>query len=406
MKILLVSEDIPSKTLGGLGKHVIALGNALIAAGHEVSLMGCDTPSYILCAEEMGFQGKFIAAFGNPLRGWKESQLGFFNSWKRPYFAKKMAKKIQSYAKSFDVVHYHGHQPMVGRYIAPWVNFVQTRHDQGGDCITNVRFRHGEICVERSPAECAKCIHPSPGLVHTKLSAHAVQRYRDETSAAFELHPVVFVSEFLRKNYALTMPKVLLEKTIVIHNFVNEDLLGESLFTKQTEMNTTTFHIHVAGRLDAGKGISTFLDLIEPRLPSNWRVDVYGDGPLREMIDAKYVDSLVRIHGYCSYPEVVAATRNANVVVVPSMWEEACGTTIIEALRLGKICYALRRGGTSELASYGQSNQLRLFDDLTTLTDALLTANDFTDRTGGESADVRLHVLKLLPVYARNKRSA
>ena len=40
MRILLVSEDIPHATLGGLGKHVVTLGNALIEAGHTVDLMG------------------------------------------------------------------------------------------------------------------------------------------------------------------------------------------------------------------------------------------------------------------------------------------------------------------------------------------------------------------------------
>ena len=39
MRILMVSEDIPAPQVGGLGKHVVTLANALIDAGHQVHLM-------------------------------------------------------------------------------------------------------------------------------------------------------------------------------------------------------------------------------------------------------------------------------------------------------------------------------------------------------------------------------
>ena len=92
MKILLICEDIPARQLGGLGKQVVALGNALLAAGHEVSLMGRTEPGYAECAAEIGFNGPFIAGFENPFKGWKEGPMGLFNPWKRPHFAKRRAR--------------------------------------------------------------------------------------------------------------------------------------------------------------------------------------------------------------------------------------------------------------------------------------------------------------------------
>ena len=44
LKVLLVSEDIPAPTVGGLGKHVVSLAHALMDAGHEVTLMGATFP--------------------------------------------------------------------------------------------------------------------------------------------------------------------------------------------------------------------------------------------------------------------------------------------------------------------------------------------------------------------------
>ena len=40
MRILLVSEDIPYPSMGGLAKHVLTLARALVKAGHEVRYTG------------------------------------------------------------------------------------------------------------------------------------------------------------------------------------------------------------------------------------------------------------------------------------------------------------------------------------------------------------------------------
>jgi glycosyltransferase involved in cell wall biosynthesis len=53
---------------------------------------------------------------------------------------------------------------------------------------------------------------------------------------------------------------------------------------------------------------------------------------------------------------------------VPSVWEEPCGTTILEALALGRPCLALARGGNPELSAYESfPGQLRLADSMTGL---------------------------------------
>lgn len=403
MKILLVSEDIPAKSLGGLGRYVVALGNALIAAGHEVALLGRDTPSYADCAAETGFRGRFIAGFGNPLKGWKEPQLGFFNPWKRPFFAKRLASAIQRHADGFDVVHYHGHQPMVGRYIPASLNFVQSRHDQGGDCITNMRFKNGEICKERSATACAKCIHQSPGGLRTFLSSLAVRLYRQYTSDAYATHPVVFVSEFLRKNYVATQSDADLRKSVVIHNFADEKRLAELRGVRSVEQTSQGTKIHIAGRLDSAKGIAELLDLLIPRLPQGWIVSVCGDGNLRPEIERKH-GCRVLLHGHTSHEETLKQASGADVCVVPSLWEEAFGLVTLEALRLGKICYALSRGGTPELVRYGAEGQLRLFDTLPQLVEGLLSAAPFEQCLGGEMADAEAHVAILSSLYRQRLR--
>jgi len=397
MKILLVSENLPAPAVGGLGMHVVALGNALIAAGHEVALMGKDSPSYESCAAAIGFRGTFIAGFGDPFRGWKERPLGIFNPLKRPYFARRIAQGILRHAFEFDVVHYHGHHPMVGRYLPDSVNFVQTRHDQGSDCVTHVRFRQGKVCTATDPRACAGCAYPAPGPLRTSISAAAVRRYRAESAEAFAKHPVVFVSDFLRNNAARTLGPAAMAKSFVVHNFVSENSLASQ---PQLPVQAST-RIVVAGRLEAAKGILSLLRCLEPVLLPPWTVDVYGDGPDAGVMRQQFGgNTQIGLHGHASHSQVLTAMATARVVVVPSMWEEAFGFVTLEALKLGRPCYALNRGATPDLARYGAPGQLKLFDNLPSLVKQLvIDLPSMVDHAGGVSADTTLRLAEILEIY-------
>lgn len=399
LRILLVSEDIPGTSLGGLARHVVALGNALIDAGHAVTLMGRQPPSAAFTPEPTGFRGPFIAGFSDPFRGWKEQATGAYNPWKRPYFARRIAQAIAAHAAAFDVVHYHGHLPMVGRYVPQGIRFLQTRHDQGSECITHLRFRDGQVCNEIDPRACAGCIHPSPGPLRTAVSAAAVRSYRRETAEAFAEHPVVFVSQFLLDNLRRAVPHGPVPQAHVVHNFVDEAALRQVVSDSAGTGGTGQVVVHMAGRIEPAKGIAACLRLLLPRMPAHWRVQVYGDGPDRAAL-AALGDARLSLHGHQSQATVFAGAAAADVAVVPSVWEEAFGLVTLEALKLGKPCHALRRGGTPELARYGAPGQLRLHDDLSALVSALLSDNGVPAvQTGGESADVQARLPELLALY-------
>lgn len=394
MKILQICEDIPAEQLGGLGKHVVALGNALLAAGHEVTLMGRTEPDYAVCAAEIGFHGSFIAGFENPFKGWKEGPMGLFNPWKRPHFARQIANAITAHAPSFDVLHYHGHHPMVAAYVPPGLPFIQTRHDQGSECITHVRFRQGQVCTATDPRVCAQCAHPQPGPLRTAISASAVRRFRAETAQGYARHPVVFVSDFLRRNFVRAVPGADMSCAHVVHNFVDE----ARLLPRQPAVDGQV-RVHVAGRLDAGKGIVEFTRMLAPRMPAGWSLHVYGDGAGREEFQSLRTPS-IHWHGHTPMDKVLADLTLASVVVVPSLFEEACSTVVLEALRAGQLCYSLARGGTPELARYGAEGQLRLFTDLSPLVEGLLASMEHV-MPGGESAGVTHRMQELLELYRR-----
>jgi len=375
MRILMVSEDLPGDKVGGLGKHVVTLANRLLAEGHDVEILGRNDRGLERCAEQIGFRGLFRPGFDYARPGWKELQLGVFNPLKRPYFARKIATAINAHAPGFDVVHYHGHVPMVGLHVEEGINYIQTRHDQGSECLTHLRFRDEAVCDNLVPGDCSACITKGAGSMRKTVTAIAVNGYRSQTARAFARHKTVFVSDFLRRQFLRAVPDADLSRCRVIHNFVDYPRL---LRAAQAAPEPEPGDIVLVGRVDAGKGFGEFLAAAEGRLPPHARLTIAGDGPQRAALEARYAGPNVRFLGWQDYNGALALTARAHLAVVPSVCEEACSTTVLEALALGRQCVALARGGTPELAAYQQyEGQLQLAS----------TMDELVERVGAQLAE-------------------
>lgn len=396
MKILMVSEDLPGVQLGGLGKHVVTLSHALLEQGHDVAILGRRAGDPLQC----GYRGRFISAIELAHPNWKESQLGCFNPAKRPWFARLLAGAIERHGAGFDVVHYHGHLPLLGACLPANYPFVQTRHDQGSECLVHLRFRDGQVCDRRDARSCAGCIARAPGPLRRAVSALAVDGYRDRTARAFARHKTVFVSDFLRRRFQAARPQADLGRARVIPNVVDMARLRVAAGSMPEPGR-----IVLAGRIDTGKGFGEFLAAACRRLPTGARVTIVGDGPLRAPLAQRYADEQITFAGWRDYHATVALTARAQLCIVPSVCEEACSTTVLEALALGRPCLALARGGTPELLRYQRyPGQLRLARDMRALVDAitplLATPPVNADLAVTFGADVRQVLPRLLDFYA------
>lgn len=364
MRVLLVTEDIPAPQVGGLGKHVVTLGNALIGAGHEVQLLGRSGIDYAAHQADLGFQGDFVGGFNFAGLALKEVNIGAWLPYKRLVMARRVEQAILRHAQGVDVVHYHGHLPMVGLGLPADLNFVQTRHDQGSECITHLRFRHGTPCDALSPAECAGCIHASPGPLRRAVSALAVSQYRAAVARNFAQRKTIFVSEFLRSQFLRAVPEADLRLSRVIHNFIDLRRLRQVPDRDAVQPGT----LLLVGRMDEAKGFGAFLDAFVPLLAPGQQVLLVGDGPKRAALQRRHAGVAVRFLGWRSNAETLALTRCAQVCVVPSVLAEACSTTTLESLLLGRPTLALHRGGTPELVIYQRyPGQLQLAQDMPAL---------------------------------------
>lgn len=403
MRILLVSEDIPHATLGGLGKHVVTLGNALIEAGHTVDLMGNTVHPPVDKPGDVAFKGRFLAGLDPTGANWKEDRLGFFNYWRHAYQARRFARAILAVARNYDVIHYHGHQPILANYIPRTVNFVQTRHDQGSDCLIYTRFRNGEVCRATDPRACAACATPRPSPLQGALSAWSVRLWRRAVASAFRRHKVIFVSDFLRRNFARTLGARPETGEHVVHNFVDTRVL-EAALGEGPDISDSP-DIFVAARIDKAKGIGAFLSAVEGRLPPGRQVVVAGDGPELASLSRRFANEWITFLGWTPYSKVVQLAARARVAVVPSVWEEPCGTTILEGLALGRPVLALRRGGTPELGAYERyPGQLSLCDTFDCMTKRLCDAEEVAQAAKFD-ADFGASVERILPAILAVYRS-
>jgi glycogen(starch) synthase len=404
MRILIVSEDVPYQSMGGLAKHALNLARALVRAGHEVDFLGGDQHPIEAAGEEGRFGGRFFGELNGHLAGWKEHQLGMYLPPKRTWLAQRFARIILRRAAGYDVIHYHGHVPNVARFLPQHINFVQTRHDQGSDCLAHTRFCHGEICESTDPEECASCITARPNALQRKVSTSAVIRFRREVAESFRRHKTIFVSDKLRRNFSRTAGPG--PWGAAVHNFVDTERLKRARESAESPRMHHGLMIFIAAKLYAPKGIELFLRELTPRLRPDMRVTIAGDGPDEARLRAEFESHAIHFLGWCTPEQTLNMAATSDAVVVPSILEESCPTTVLEGLLLGKATFALALGGTPELDIYAASpDQLRLHSDMRSLVADLVTFEPrpsygvVPDGLGGADHAVRqlLHIYRLPP---------
>lgn len=376
-RVLLVSELLPDPQPGGLARHVLDLADELHHRGCRVDLLGnaaCPIDSH----PEQAGPGRFFAELRGHQRRWKEGALGSFVPWRTPLVVQGLRQRIRAHAARYDVVHYHGHLPWVGATLPATLPFTQTRHDYSGDCMLKTRWRPGRDdesahCNSIDPADCAACANRQPNALQRAASAVSVRQLRARTAAALADRPVVFVSRHLRSSFARAgMPAAMGE---VIHHAVPRAALQQAAASPAVARSAAV-EIFGAASLWPYKGFGALLEaLARHPVPAGWQLTIAGDGPQRAPLQARHAGLPVRWLGWADHAQVLRHTASADAVVVPSTLDEPCGGTVLEGLALGRVVYALRRGGPPELAAYAGPGhpRLRLFDSMDELARALLT---------------------------------
>ncbi|RJO61243.1 glycosyltransferase [candidate division WS5 bacterium] len=410
MKILLVSELIPFDLIGGLARHCITLGNQLLKMGHEVHMMGNADFRY---DGNVDFKGRFITGFS---LNWNltqkiEKYTGAFPYPLYIHFSKQIADAIKEIATHYDVIHYHGHYPMVANFIPDSINFIQTRHDYGTVCPNKHFFRFSDkaVCTAFTPQDCAVCFKSRMGTWGRELNRKWISKWRKDIVNSISRRKTIFVSE-KAKDISLKVLGISKASTVsVVHNFTDTKAIMSKLQKQAASKKNRSDRnnkVMIASTLAPPKGVYSFFRSYKNK-GYNFPVTVAGRGSELPLIRSEFKDYPVTCIGWLSHEDTLNLMLLHQVFTATSLLEEPCPTTILEAMFLKKSIFALQRGGIPELKVYSlYESQVNLYDSMEELVDGIAnhlanpptTGNiDFTDTDFG--ACVSKKALEIISVY-------
>jgi glycosyltransferase involved in cell wall biosynthesis len=115
------------------------------------------------------------------------------------------------------------------------------------------------------------------------------------------------------------------------------------------------------GRIVRAKGMETLVEAISRLRTSDAGVLVVGDGPARAAVERLArrlgVDDRIAVTGFVPHDRVPAVLAAADLVVLPSFYEEL-GTVLIEAMQVGVPVVASRVGGIPDVVIDGHTGLL------------------------------------------------
>jgi len=128
-------------------------------------------------------------------------------------------------------------------------------------------------------------------------------------------------------------------------------------------LDKSQFHVGVFGRLHWVKGQDIAIKAIS-KLPQVI-LHIYGEGPheaeLRNLVTQLNLSSQVIFEGYKT--DVANHMLAMDAVMVPSIWKEAFGLTVVEAMSIGQPIVANATGGIPEILTHNQNSLLVYSND-------------------------------------------
>ena len=230
------------------------------------------------------------------------------------------------------------------------VAVVQSLHNYRLLCVNGQLRRNDHICEDCLgkrvlwPAIVHGCYRENraaSAVVATMLGIHSAAG-----TWVKSIHYYVALTEFSRRKYIEGgLPE---DRIAVKPNFVQPDprpgdgVGGYAVFV---------------GRLSTEKGLDTLLRAWS-LIPKPISLKIIGDGPLAPKVaQAAAADQRIEWLGRRPLPEALAIVGKAACLVMPSVWYETFGRTVIEAFAKGTPVLATRVGAMSELLEGGHAGE-------------------------------------------------
>jgi glycosyltransferase involved in cell wall biosynthesis len=285
-----------------------------------------------------------------------------------------------------EVAHLHNvyHQLTLSVVDELWragVPTVMTLHDYKPVCPAYLLYTNGapcRRCVQGSPVNCTlhECIKGSraASAVGSAEAAMARTRRTYDRISAF-VAPSKFMAETMRAG------GVGAGRLHVIPNFMDPDELPR---TAEGQQGYFVF----AGRVEELKGIDVLLEAVRRRSPDAAPVRVFGAGPLEGAVRAAGREGVpIEYAGTRTREELLRVLDRAIALVLPSVCEENCPMSVLEARARGIPIVCSDLGGLPELVEDGRDGLLFQGGDA----GALARCLDEAEAAGDRAADWGAH---------------
>ena len=364
MRILLVNKFHYLR--GGSEKYYFELAQLLKSKGHTVGFFSMKHEENITTGDAEYFVEEIDLNTGSKL---KALDVIYSQENKR-----LMAKALEEFKP--DIVHINNFQRQLSASIIDAIKeknipIVMTAHDLNPICPASIMLYNGEVCDDCITKGYAQCIKKKCVKGSTLKSTLGVmeKKYYDIHKVFRKIDCIISPSEF-NKNQ-LVNGKLKYNEIVTLHNFVNESERNDYV------LGDYAFYL---GRLSKEKGILNLIEAIGD-IP-NAKLLIAGDGPERERIEAYIsehkLDGRITLLGYQNQDSIHKYITNSRFVVIPSICNENCPYSVLEAMEIGKPIVASRIGGIPELIADGENGYLYKADDINELKEklTLLLDND------------------------------
>jgi len=366
LRVLMLSWEFPPVVVGGLGRHVHHLSAALVAAGHEVTVVTRHAPGAPL--EEYVGGVRVIRAPEDPplfplatpsLLAWT---MAFNHSLTR-------AALRAAETGEYDVIHAHD-----------WLvthTAVTLKEHLDLPLVATIHATEAGRHQGWLPGDMNKCIHSV------------------EYWLAHEATKVVVCSAYMRweVNRLLELPE---DKVEVVQNGVDSNVwhaMPRAVAQARSRYAGEGPVVGFAGRLVYEKGVQDLIAAM-PRLRAKHpglRVVVSGDGPfkpdLQEEVRGRRLQRAVSFTGFLGAGQLPAVLAAMDTVVVPSIYEPF-GMVALEAAAAGAPIAVAQTGGLTEIVEPGVTGMTFPAKDPDSLAEAvsvLLADDDLADKVAREA---------------------
>lgn len=357
MRILLVNKFHYLR--GGSEKYYFELAQLLKSKGHTVGFFSMKHEENITTGDAEYFVEEIDLNTGSKL---KALDVIYSQENKR-----LMAKALEEFKP--DIVHINNFQRQLSASIIDAIKeknipIVMTAHDLNPICPASIMLYNGEVCDDCIIKGYTQCIKKKCVKGSTLKSTLGVmeKKYYDIHKVFRKIDCIISPSEF-NKNQ-LVNGKLKYNEIVALHNFVNESERNDYV------LGDYAFYL---GRLSKEKGILNLIEAIGD-IPDA-KLLIAGDGPEREKIEAYIsehkLDGRITLLGYQNQDSIHKYITNSRFVVIPSICNENCPYSVLEAMEIGKPIVASRIGGIPELIADGENGYLYKADDINELKEKL-----------------------------------